>query len=384
MGMAAALPVIPEHAMKVLLLTRFSRKGASSRMRSLQYVDALTAMGVELTVSSLLGDDYLDAIFNGRKASPALLLRAYAERAWQLLRAGRYDLVWFEKELFPDLPSLFEFLLAWRGIPYVVDYDDAIFHNYALSGNPYKRLMKNKIAAVMRRAALVIGGNHYLLGHAREAGAARTALLPTVIDIERYRPAVRDDSGPMVIGWIGSPNTSKYLQVLLPVLDRLAQRFPLELVVVGAVVDTHDRPYLRCVRWQEETEVEQIARFDIGIMPLPDGPWERGKCGYKLIQYMACEKPVIASPVGVNTDIVRHGSNGLLARTAAEWQEALTALLQDADLRRELGRQGRLLVEQQYCLQVTAPRLYRLLQSVARPGQTMDGRTADSRNAEVR
>jgi glycosyltransferase involved in cell wall biosynthesis len=353
--------------MRVLLLPRYSRMGASSRLRTLQYLDVLAAHGVEVQVCSLLDDAYLQAIYSKRKVAVAALLRAYWKRLRILTQAPRFDLVWIEKELFPNWPSWFEWLLARTKVPYVVDYDDAIFHNYGMAANPLKRLLKNKIAGVMRHAALVVAGNSYLMRHAAEAGAARVALLPTVIDIRRYRAvSTLPQRDRLVVGWIGSPTTARYLQPLLPVLARLAAIFPLDFTVVGAELDASRYGFVRHIVWHESTEAAEIGRFDIGVMPLPDGPWENGKCGYKLIQYMACAKPVVASPVGANRDIVQHGTNGFLAATADEWFDALAQLLADAGLRQTMGRRGRALAEEKYCLQVSAPCLLQLLESAVK------------------
>lgn len=356
--------------MRVLLLTRYTRMGASSRMRSLQYAEALRQMGVEVHACALLDDDYLRARYARRPVSLFKLGDAYLRRLRLLLRAPRYDVVWIEKELFPNWPAWFESMLTRAGIPYLVDYDDALFHGYASSRNPLKRLLRNKIDHVMRGASLVVGGNRYLLEHAARAGAARVAFLPTVIDIRRYRgspPAAQTQRS--VIGWIGSPTSAQYLQPLLPVLERLSQTVDFEFAVVGAELDSARYPFMRCIRWSEKTEVDEIRRFDVGVMPLPDGPWEQGKCGYKLIQYMACGKPAVASPVGVNADIVQHGVNGFLAGGEQQWLDALTRLLSDAELRARMGSRGRDMAEQDYSLQVTAPRLLKLLESVAARGR---------------
>ena len=191
---------------------------------------------------------------------------------------------------------------------------------------------------------------------ARQAGARRVELIPTVVDTHRYRPRQARPNETPVIGWIGTPNTSRYLQPLLPVFKALQARMRVRVVAVGARSEDFAGTPVETLPWSEETEVESIQQFDIGIMPLPDSPWERGKCGYKLIQCMACGVPVVASPVGVNTVIVNPGKNGLLARDD-EWEEHLTTLLQDPELRRSFGAQGRKDVENWYSLEVQAPRL---------------------------
>ena len=362
--------------MKVLVLTRYSRMGASSRLRALQYVDALVGPATKFQVFPLLDDAYLCAIYAGKRASIFTIVQAYGRRLRILQRVQDFDVVWVEKELFPYWPSWFEQWLAQSGVPYVVDYDDAIFHNYDLSPNLFKRLLKNKIGKVMRHAALVMAGNSYLASHAHEAGATHITILPTVIDIRRYPPPVeRINNEHLIVGWIGSPATVKFLRPLLPIMARLTEFFSLELVVIGANVDAPDCGFVRSIAWQENTEVEEISRFDVGVMPLPDAPWERGKCGYKLVQYMACGKPVVASPVGMNVDIVQEGINGFLADTDDAWFHALFRLLSDAGLRQSMGRHGRTLVEEKYCLQVTAPKLLRLLEQVV--AEKKDGRCAD-------
>jgi glycosyltransferase involved in cell wall biosynthesis len=247
-----------------------------------------------------------------------------------------------------------------------VDYDDAIFHQYDLHPNPLVRTMlQKKIDTVMRHAALVIVGNDYLAERASEAGARWVEILPTVIDIERYTISGKRQNNGFNIGWIGTPMTAKYLYRIKDALVRICLEEKAQLLLVGLEkIDIEGVP-VKTFQWSEEKEVELIQMFDVGIMPLPDNPWERGKCGYKLIQYMACSLPVIASPVGANRKIVDDGINGYLASTETEWLESFHRLQQDKRLRTEMGKAGRAKVESKYCLQVTAPRLAELLDKVA-------------------
>lgn len=353
--------------LRVLALTRYGRLGASSRVRSYQFEDALRAEGVALTLSPLLGDDYLRRLYAGQRIDLAGVLKDYLRRLGMLWRAGSFDLLWIEKELFPYLPAWFEYWLKWRGIRWVVDYDDAIFHNYDLARNRLLRLLRHKIDRVMRWSDAVLAGNDYLAARARAAGARRIEVVPTVIDLRRYAPLVREDADCPRIGWIGSPMTFKYLRALYAPLEALARRRSFELVVVGAEdPDLQSAPFpVRCVAWEEVTEARLLAELDIGVMPLPDDPWERGKCGYKLIQYMACGVPVVASPVGVNTRIVEPGVTGFLAGDSQAWHDSLDALLGNPLLRRTLGVNGRVRVEREYCVQVQAPRLARIFMDIA-------------------
>jgi glycosyltransferase involved in cell wall biosynthesis len=350
--------------MKVLLLSRYGAMGASSRVRFLQYLPYFKAQGVNVSVVPLFSDAYVRALYEGGSRWREVVA-GYMRRIGALLQVRRFDVVIVEKELFPFLPAFAERLLRVLGVPYVVDYDDALFHRYDLHSSKLVRgVLGRKIDAVMRHAAVVVAGNDYLAERARQAGARRVELIPTVVDTHRYQPRQAPPNETPVIGWIGTPNTSRYLQPLLPVFEALQARMRVRVVAVGARSEDFAGTPVETLPWSEETEVESIQQFDIGIMPLPDSPWERGKCGYKLIQCMACGVPVVASPVGVNTVIVNSGKNGLLARDD-EWDEHLTTLLQDPELRRFFGAQGRKDVENWYSLEVQAPRLLNAIREAA-------------------
>jgi len=232
-----------------------------------------------------------------------------------------------------------------------------------------RALMGDKIDRVMGAAAAVIAGNDYLAARARAAGARRIEVIPTVIDLARYPsvPSAHQDDA-LTIGWIGQPLNAHYLVKIEPALRRLAARRRIRLRVVGAPVPpqwaglpAESRP------WSEAGEVDEIGAFDVGIMPLDDTPWERGKCAYKLIQVMAAGKPVVASPVGANCQVVSHGTNGYLAGSIDEWTDALTSLAADPDARRRLGAAARRTVENGYALDRVVSRLAAVLTEAARP-----------------
>jgi len=358
--------------LKVLYLARYGRLGASSRVRGYQYLPYLREVGLEITLAPLLPDAYLVALYAGRRPALSAVLAAYARRFATLLQRRRFDVLWLEYEALPWLPAWLESLALAEGTPYLVDYDDAIFHRYDLHPCKWvRRWLGSKIDVVMRRAAVVTCGNEYLAARARQAGARRVEILPTVVDLARYplrdRPREQQKlcDGVPVIGWIGSPATSHYLEHVHQPLAEVCRGGKARIRLVGAR-DPYwpDVPY-EVLSWSEDSEVAMLDTLDIGIMPLPDMPWERGKCGYKLVQYMACGKPVVASPVGVNGEIVSHGVNGFLAETADQWVEALSQLVGDADLRLRMGAAGRARVERSYAIQVTAPRLAALLHEAA-------------------
>lgn len=351
--------------MKILLLSRYGNLGASSRYRSYQYLSYLKTNGFDITFFPLFTNDYLKSLYLGQKKSFSYILKVYGKRIFQLRQVNKFDLVWIEYEALPWLPARIEHGLGLSSIPYVVDYDDAIFHRYDQHESKLVRMfLGHKIDQVMRRAALVLAGNDYLAERARLAGAKNIQVLPTVIDLKRYPKILKSVNKFFTIGWIGSPSTSKYLTLITPALTEFCKRVDTQVVLIGAgKVDLPGVP-VKFIPWSECTEVEFMQCFDVGIMPLPDNPWERGKCGFKLIQYMACSCPVVGSPVGVNKKIIKHGVNGYQAETINEWIQAFMILNNNKEERRRMGESGRKLVEKQYCLQVTAPRLSSLLRSI--------------------
>jgi glycosyltransferase involved in cell wall biosynthesis len=353
--------------MNILSLTRYGRLGSSSRMRGLQYIPWFERMGIKCTVSSLFDDIQLADRYRKNRYSLASLMKAYSQRVNMLFQRHRFELVWIEKEALPWLPARFERWLL-RGVPYVLDYDDAVFHNYDLhSSAVVRRFLGKRIDHLMAGARLVATGNAYLAQRAKEAGAPWVEIVPTVIDLDRYslKPASSSIADPLRIVWIGSPSTTRYLDLLREPLAVLSRQFTFLLRVIGADAFSIPGVDIEVVSWSEATEAASIQACDIGVMPLLDSPWERGKCGYKLIQYMACGLPAVASSVGVNSEIVCTGENGFLADNDQAWMDALGKLLSNALLRQQMGAAGRKQVEEQYCIQHVAPRMAALLRTAS-------------------
>ncbi|OSO97094.1 hypothetical protein B7O87_01040 [Cylindrospermopsis raciborskii CENA303] len=351
--------------MKILMLTLYENLGASSRLRFFQYVPWLERCGIQVTISSLLSNEYIRHLQDGGK-NKLEVLKGYFSRLKIIPSLEKYDILWIEKECYRWLPAWFERILVLNRIPYVLDYDDAVFHNYDQHPNFLIRyLLANKHPQLMRSSALVIAGNYYLADFARKAGAKNIETIPTAIDLNRYQsyPSPSVKSQLPCIGWIGQRSTASYLHPFAPLFKRLLAEGKSQFLAIGINTQQLGIP-MESVPWSEETEVEQISRINIGIMPLDNSPFIHGKCGYKLIQYMACGLPVVASPVGVNTKIIEHGVNGFLAGTLMEWETALERLLSDPDLSFRMGQAGRQKVEREYCVQVTAPRLIESLRNV--------------------
>lgn len=351
-------------SVKILVLTKYGPLGGSSRYRFYQYLPYLKSQGFDVKIAPLLDNKYVANINQGKRDFSSVLL-SYLQRLRRLISDRNYDLFWIEKELLPMIPAWFEKALIGK-IPYVVDYDDAQFHMYDYYGSKLtKKLLGHKIDRVMANAKLVVAGNPYISERAYNAGAKRVAIIPTVIDLERYSPKpVGSNEGKVFnIGWVGSPGTSSYLKSIESAFHALTQRYNCTFTFVGAGNLTLPNLDLNVEKWQESTEVEHIQGFDVGIMPLDNTPWEQGKCGIKLIQYMACAVPVIGTPIGVNQEIVQHGVNGFQATHPDEWIDYLSKLAADPHLCQVMGAKGREMVESKYCLQVTAPIVADLLKS---------------------
>ena len=357
----------------ILFLTKYSRRGASSRYRTLQYIPLFEQSGIHCTVSPLFDDAYLEFLYQYGKVSKKAVIRALLRRVWALLKCRKFDSILIEGEIFPYAPAFATKILSWMNVSYIVDYDDALFHQYDEHHSPaVRKFLGDKISQVMRGAALVVAGNDYLAEYATRAGSRNIQVIPTVVDLESYPGESRHSESEDIftIGWIGSPSTALYLEAIAPALAEVCANGRARVKLIGSGACVLSGVPLEVIPWSEMFEIENISQFDVGIMPLPDKPWARGKCGLKLIQYMACSLPVVASPVGVNTQLVEDHHNGFLAVDNKAWVKALTTLRDNPDLRATMGKAGREKIERQYSLQVTAPRLAKYLLGFARKSMT--------------
>ena len=344
--------------MKILFLTRFGMLGASSRLRLLQYLPSFNNAGIEYVVSPFICDSMLSTKYTTGKYSFWSLVYAYFKRVSCLLRCSKFDVIWIEKEALPWFPTFIETFLLKKKL-YVLDYDDAVFHTYDLHKLGLVRLIFGyRIDKLMKNATLVIAGNRYLASRATKAGAKTVQILPTVIDLTRYKvKQLYDNSEVIRIVWIGSPSTVKYILDLSEPLAELARRHKFILRIIGGGNISIPGVDVESLAWSEETESSLIVECDIGVMPLHDTPWEQGKCAYKLIQYMACGLPTVASPVGANCEVLVNEETGLLADTASEWLFNLERLFISPDLRARFGICGRQKAVEQYSLQTTSQTL---------------------------
>lgn len=352
---------------KILVLALYDQSTASTRVRSEQFFRQPEFNHIDFTYDYLLPSNGVVRLLGAALVSPSTffstillvldLLRRYLRRLRLLASASQYDFAFLQCELFPFFPSWLE-EVVFR-VPFVYDYDDALYLKYRFGRFAWLRpLLGSKFDRAMSRALIVSAGSQILADYAKQFNS-RVVLVPSVVCTDHYRPEPHcydsTFSGrPFTVGWIGSPSTSPYLHELVEPLQALARELPLRLIVVGG-----NAPPIRGVEviqraWSLESEVSLINQFDVGVMPLPDSAWARGKCAYKLIQCMACAIPVIASRVGANVDAVP-SSCGMLASTSDEWLAALRQLAIDTDIRNRLGAAARSWVEEHYSLRSALP-----------------------------
>ena len=346
--------------MKVLFLTQTSVLGPSSRYRVYQLLPWLQKLGISGEVSPAMDDALYQSLYlnsNGRASSRRTAFSvAWRRRRVDLERVADFDAVFVQKGAFPGLYSGFERKMAARK-PLVFDFDDAIWLPRVGGSRVLRALHREStVQDVLRSAAAVIAGNDFLAGYAARFNRNVT-VIPSSLDVAAYPRA----SNSQVVGWIGSRTTLPYLKHLQPVFASLG----VKLRVIASGDPTQLGFAVEFRPWQLETEMDEVSHIGIGLAPLPDTPWERGKCGVKLLQYMACGIPVVASPVGANNRIVNHGVNGFLARDVGEWTTLLRTLIADPKLRQQLGAAGRETVEKQFTVQQAAEAVAAVLRRLA-------------------
>jgi glycosyltransferase involved in cell wall biosynthesis len=345
-------------------------KSPGQRYRLEQWEPLLRERGVDITYAPFECAELNDVVYKQGQIAKKLRLvvQALGRRAALLSKLTNYDVIYLHREAALLGPAVFERLIHRSGVPIVFDFDDAIFLSYKSPSNGYLSYLKfaGKTKTNCRLAAHVMVGNPYLAEYARQFNQ-NVSIIPTTIDTDKYKPVnIEDSSGPLVIGWTGSHSTVQHLDTLRSALAKLAQRESIRLRVIGTPNYQIEGVEFETIMWRSETEVEDLSAVDIGIMPLPDDNWARGKCGAKALQFMAMGIPTVCSPVGVNTDIIQDNENGLIANSEDEWIEKLSLLIRSRELRARLGKAGRQTIEQRFSAAVQAPRVHEVLESVVR------------------
>ena len=357
--------------MRVLaLMPALYNTSPGQRYRLEQWEPLLRERGVEITYEPFEDEELHALLYKpglmGKKLQ--LVTRGLNRRLALVRKVKEYDLVYILREAALLGPPVFERLIHQRGVPIVFDFDDAVFVSYRSPSNGYLSYLKfaSKTKTICRIASHVMVGNPYLAEYARQVND-RVTVIPTTIDTEKYQvPQRKASSGPPVIGWTGSYSTVQHLDTVRGALKKLAERESFRLRVIGTPTYECSPIDVEAMRWRADTELEDLSAIDIGLMPLPDDRWSKGKCGLKALQFMALGIPTVCSPVGVNTDIIHDGENGFIAATEDEWVDKLSRLLRSHELRQRLGHAGRATVEQTYSAITQTPRVYEIFKSVLR------------------
>jgi glycosyltransferase involved in cell wall biosynthesis len=345
-------------------------KAPGQRYRMEQWAPSLAQHGIDVVFESFRCDELHELLCNSGNTARKIRLTttALVRRLKNLRFIKEFDIVYVYNEAVLVGPALAENYISLKGVPFVFDFDDAIFLHYTYISpvNRYLRLLKfpGKTGAICRLASHVIVGNSYLASYASRYNS-NVSIVPSTVDTDKYIVNhARQSSDPPIIGWTGSYSTIQYLDSLRPTLKKLAEKERFKLRVVGVSNYSIEGIDVESFPWLSASEVDDLRPIDIGIMPMPEDDWTRGKCGMKALQFMGLGIPTICSPVGVNSTIIRPNENGLLATTAGEWTTELTRLLRSSSLRERLGKAGRATIESGYSKNVHAPRVARIFESV--------------------
>jgi glycosyltransferase involved in cell wall biosynthesis len=325
--------------MKLLFLGRGNNHPAT-RYRITQYLDYLKTAKIEFEVK-----DFPKGFFS-----------------WYALTKQQYEIVFLQKK---RVQTFWLKRFKKLGAKIIYDFDDAVMFASSRHASPNSPVRMKQFINMVKDSDAVIAGNPYLKNQA-ELYNNRIWIIPTSIDISKYalKNYTLSPTRITTIGWIGGAKSLVFLKELLPVLEKLSERCRFQLKIVSDEFIKSDKIKIIEKSWKETDEASDTLSFDIGLAPLPDDPWSRGKCATKLLQYMASGIPAIASPVGVHTEIIKEGVNGFLAKDASEWQEKLQILINDFNLRKTLGTAARKTVEENYSVQVSAPKLVNIFNDI--------------------
>ena len=319
----------------------------SQRFRFEQFYKHLEETGFHYQNLSFLSvSDYI-ALYDASSFEKIIItMKGFLRRVQHLTKIRSYKYVLIHREVTPVGPPIFEWVIAKVFRKRIIyDFDDAIWLNDPKEVGTLKAWLKAKwkIEFIIKWSHKISAGNEYLAEYAKKYNPNVT-VVPTVVDTEEYHnPSLHVNSGNKipVVGWTGSHTTLQYLDPLILILRELAEEINFEFLVIANTSPDFELQNLRFIPWKKQTEIEDLMKMDIGIMPLTDDEWSRGKCGFKLIQYLALEKPALASPVGINDKIVIDGENGFICSTKEEWKSKLKILLEDPVLRNSMGKKGR-------------------------------------------
>jgi glycosyltransferase involved in cell wall biosynthesis len=338
---------------KVLLLCLHRPdRSPSQRYRIEQYIPFLEEHGYRFTYSYLLNEQDDKAYYSAGNymAKLWIVLKSIEKRVIEIKKATQYDLVFVQREAFMLGTDYFEKKIGSK-TPMIFDFDDSIWLQKVSEKNKRLAFLKDadKTAKIISHAALVLAGNDYLAEYAKHYNN-NVQVVPTTIDMDKYVPPERIKNNTICIGWSGSFSTIQYFEYAVPVLKRIKEKYgdKVSFKIIGDGNYYCKELQTQGVPWLASTEVKDLSELDIGIMPLPDDEWTKGKCGAKGLQYMGLGIATLMSPVGVNKDIIRQGINGYLLATEDEWFNCLSQLIENEELRKTVGQNGLQTVREKY------------------------------------
>jgi len=321
----------------------------SQRFRYEQYLGQLTVKGIQYELNAFLTQGQYATIYQSGNyfSKISAISYGYLKRLFVLLHVSQYDFVFIHREATPAGPPIIEWLLAKVFRKKIIyDFDDAIWLTDKSNESFFEKKLRwrDKVGSICKWSYKVSCGNDYLGSYARQFNKM-VVVNPTTIDtLHIHNPDLyaRPINNALTIGWTGSHSTLKYLEGLASVLQNIERKYPqVRFVAIADRPPNLELKNLSFIPWNKETEIKDLLNFDIGIMPLPDDIWAKGKCGFKALQYLALEIPAVVSPVGVNSAIVEDGVNGFCCRSETAWFEALEKLILDRSLRKRMGVAGR-------------------------------------------
>lgn len=355
--------------MKVLFLTPHPEEGASTRYRVKQFFPYLNSHGVECIFRPFLSSDCFNILYKegGTLQKGLNLLKGIFQRTLNFINSGNIDIVFIHLEASPMGLPIFEKLFAYSNKPIIYDLDDALYIKKVSPANRWAYFLKSssKIPAIIRISKHVITCNEYLERYVKRFNEQVT-VIPTSVDTGKF--TLKDyniTKKEVVIGWIGSHTTSVFLSDLSGAFSKLAKRYKFVLKIIGS----QRRDYFPDIDtvysdWSLAREAFDFQDLDIGVYPLPDNEWVKGKTGFKTVQYMSVGVPCVVSKVGRNIDIVEDGVNGFLASSEDEWVDRLSLLIENPQLRQRIGFAGRKTVEEKFSLKANAPKILEIIQKV--------------------
>lgn len=339
---------------KIIFIAPYPKGEApSQRFRFEQYIDLLIKDGYEIQYESFIDIKTWGILYSkGNYFNKTIgVINSFIKRWILILKINKSDIVFIHREMSHIGPPIFEFLLSkvFRR-KYIFDFDDAIWlPNFSQNNAKFHKLKAYwKVKYCIKWAFKISAGNSYLAKYALKYNANVT-ILPTTIDLKNHHNKVTNyESNELTIGWTGTHTTMHYLDFIIPILEDLEKDYKFTFVIISNQKPSFKLKSLKFIKWTKESEIQDLATFNVGIMPLTDDIWSQGKCGFKGLQYMSLGIPTIMSPVGVNKQIVTHNINGLLANTSEEWKSCLIQLIENKDLRILLGKNGLQTVMEKY------------------------------------